>query len=70
MVEFVAATTGLTPAVVVAEAETILAASWGMTEAERNARLALDLGRTIDQVEDDLVEIQADFARWDRERSS
>ena len=67
MVTFVAATTGETPATVIAEAERIMAATAGLTEAERTERIAADLGRTPAEVENDLAEVAADFARWQGE---
>ena len=67
MVSFVAATTGETPAAVIAEAERILRETAGMTEAERTERIAADLDRTPAEVEADLAEVAADFARWQGE---
>ena len=64
MVSFVAATTGETPATVIAEAERIMAATAGMTEAERNARIAADLGRTVAEVEADLAQVASEAAAW------
>ncbi len=69
-ITFVAESTGFTPAVVVAEAENLMAATAGMTDAARNERLAADLGRTVAEIEADLVEGREDFARWDRERNT
>ncbi len=68
MVAFVAEATGASPAAVVAEAEAILRETEGMTEAERNERLAADLGRTLADVEADLAAMAEDFARWKRDR--
>jgi|GEM_PF-3610280 len=69
MVTFVAATTGEPPATVIAEAERIMAATAGLTEALRNEQIAADLGRTPAAVENDLAEVAADFARWQGERT-
>jgi len=69
MVTFVAETTGTSASAVIAEAERILRETAGMTEAERNEQLAADLGRTPAEVEADLAEIHADFARWQGERT-
>ena len=67
MVSFVASATGTSPAAVIAEAERILRATAGLTEAERTERIAADLGRTPAEVENDLAEVAADFARWQGE---
>jgi len=70
MLQYVAETNGTTIAGVIAEAETIMATSPGLTEAERNERLARELGRTVAQIESDLAEIREDFSRWKQERSA
>jgi hypothetical protein len=64
MIAFVAATTGTSPAAVIAEAERILRETAGLTDRERTERIAADLGRTPAEVEADLAEVAADFARW------
>jgi len=67
MIEYVAESCGLSPAAVIAEAENIMAATRGLTEAERNARLAADLGRTVTEIEADLAEVAEEFAAWQGE---
>ncbi len=64
MVAFVAQTTGLSPAAVIAEAETIMEATRGMPAHERTERIAADLGRTLAEVEADLAEVAEDFVAW------
>jgi hypothetical protein len=69
MIAYVAESCGLSPAAVIAEAENIMAATRGMTEAERNARLAADLGRTPAEIEADLAEVAEEFVAWQWERT-
>jgi len=64
MIAFVAESCGLSPTAVLAEAERIIAATRGMTEAERNERLAADLGRTPAEIGADLAEVAEAFAAW------
>jgi hypothetical protein len=64
MIAFVAATTGVSPAAVIAEAERILRETAGMTDRERNEQLAADLGRTVGELEADLAEVAEDFVAW------
>ena len=64
MVAYVAVANGVSPAAVIAEAERLLRETAGMTDRERNERLAADLGRTPAEIEADLAEVAADFARW------
>ncbi len=64
MVSFVAATTGETPAGVIAEAERIIRETEGMTEAQRTEQIAADLGVSVTQVEADLAQIVAEAAAW------
>jgi len=68
MITFVAESCGLSPAVVIAEAENIMAATRGLTEAERNERLAADLRRTPAELDADLAEMAEEFAAWQRDR--
>jgi len=69
MITFVAAANDVSPAVVIAEAEHLLRETAGMTEAERNARLAADLGQTVAEVETARAEVAEEFAAWQRERT-
>jgi len=69
MITFVAETTGETPAAVIAEAERILRETAGLTDRERNERIAADLGRTPAEVEADLAEVAEAFAAWQGERT-
>ncbi len=64
MIQFVAATTGETPAGVIAEAERIIRETEGMTEAQRTEQIAADLGVSVTQVEADLAQIVAEAAAW------
>jgi len=70
MIAFVAATTGTSPAAVIAEAERILRETAGMTEAERTERIAADLGRTPAEIETALAETHAEFAAWQGGRTT
>ncbi len=69
MIAFVAESCGLSSAAVIAEAEAILAAKRGMTEAETRRWAADWIGITPEAVEAALAAMVADFAAWQRERT-
>ncbi len=69
MIAYVASANGITVAAVIAEAERLLEETAGLTEAERNARLAADLGKTIAEIETARAEVAAEFAAWQRART-
>jgi len=69
MIAYVAAANGVSPAAVIAEAERLLRETAGMTGAERNERLAADIGQTITEIETALAEVAGEFAAWQGERT-
>lgn len=68
MIAFVVESCALSPAAVIAEAETVLAATRGLTEAEARRWAADWIGITTEALEAGRAATVADFAAWQRER--
>ncbi len=69
LIAFVAESHALSPAAVIAEAEAILAAKRGMTEAEARRWAADWIGIPPEALEAALAASAAEFAAWQRERA-